>query len=181
MSEGDSHLDLPVSPDQRAEWAVDLAKVPQVGGDESERTVFLFRVGAEWFGLDPAAFAATLPDARPRRLPHRRNSLVDGVVVFDGRVVACLSLERFFKLLPASAEGSVSRLIVFQWKDWIFAARVDEALGVEEFREADLSPLSQTASDLMRRCASGVILHRKRAVTCLEAEPLMQELEASLQ
>jgi chemotaxis-related protein WspD len=181
MSEAASHLDQPISPKLRQEWALDMAKIAEAKRDESERKLFLFRLGAEWFGLDPVAFAATLPDARPRRLPHRRNALLDGVAVYDGRVLACLSLERFFKILPEAEERGTRRLLVLQWKDWTFATRVNEALGVEEIREAEISPLSQTASDLMRRCAVGVVLHRNMAVTCLDLASFFQDLEVAMQ
>jgi chemotaxis signal transduction protein len=69
---------------------------------------------------------------------------------------------------------------VVNWQDWIFAMQVDEAAGVEEI-DSDLTSHSPTSSDLMKRCATGVVLHRGRAVTCLAADQLMQELEGALQ
>lgn len=179
MSENVSHLPIPA--DLRAEWTAEFAKPPETNKNEAHRKLFLFRLGGEWFGLDPTVLAATLPDSRPRRLPHRRNALVEGVVVYDGRVVACLALDRFFHLLPSAEEKGARRLLVLNWRDWTFAIRVNEALGVEELLEDKITPLSQTPSDFMRRCATGVILHRALAITCLEAESLMQELETALQ
>lgn len=181
MSEDVSHLDLPIPDELRAEWAADLAKPPEANKNEAERKLFLFRLGAEWFGLDPTVLAATLPDSRPRRLPHRRNALLEGVVVFDGRVVVCLALERLFNLLPSPGENGTRRLLVVNWGDWTFAFRVDEAIGVEELPEDKITPLTQSAADFMRRCATGVALHRNFAVTCLDADALMKELEATLQ
>ncbi|CAN5317159.1 hypothetical protein BH09VER1_BH09VER1_36910 [soil metagenome] len=181
MSENISHLDLPIPADLRAEWAAEFARLPEARTNDAERKLFLFRLGAEWFGLDPTVLAGTLPDSRPRCLPHRRNTFIDGVVVFDGRVIVCLALDRLFNLRPSAEEKGTRRLLVVSWRNWTFAFRVDEAIGVEELLEAEIKPLSQTASDLMRRCAAGVTLHRTYAVTCLDAEPLIRELEAAMQ
>ena len=170
MNDAPSHLQSPIPEGRRAEWAEDLARVGDILDTTPKLRLFLFRIGAEWFGLEPSVLFMTLPDARPRRLPHHRDRAVEGLVTADGRVITCLSLPRLLGTLPGSASAETRRLLVFHHQKWLFAARIDEARGVESLDEESLRPLPHGSPDFLRACAKGLVLHQNLAVVCLDAE-----------
>lgn len=180
MNADTSHLDLPITAGRREEWAALLAEPPPVKPVGDRHKIFIARLGAEWFGFPPSLLLATQPDVRPRRLPHRVDSIVAGLVNADGRVIVCLSLERVFGVLPQTSEVDVPRLLVFQSGNWTFAARVRHVLGVVELNFDHLQPLGESASEHLRRCARGVIVRDGVAVTCLAADLLVNRLAIAM-
>lgn len=168
-----SHLDLPIAAGRREEWAALLAEPPPVKPVGDRQKIFVARLGAEWFGFPPSLLLATQPDMRPHHLPHRLNSAVEGLVNADGRVIVCVALERVFGVLAHEAATDVPRLLVFQAANWTFSARVRHVLGVEEVNFDQLLPVSESASDNLRRCARGIIVRDGVAITCLAGEPMV--------
>jgi len=176
MNADTSHLDLPIAAGRREEWAAILAERPPEKPAGDRQKIFVARLGAEWFGFPPTLLLATQPDVRPRRLPHRQGSTVEGLVNADGRVIVCLALERVFGVLPQATPGDVPRLLIFQAANWTFAARVRHVLGVEEVNFDQLLPLSESTSEDLRRCARGIIVRDGVAITCLGEEAMISRL-----
>ncbi len=170
MSAEFSGLDLPIPAGQREEWARRLAEIPASEDRSNVRRLFLFRVGAEWFGIEPSILSMTMPYVTPRRIPHQSRSLIDGLVNADGRVIACISLERFAATVPGGSPGVTRRWLVFAWKKWPFAVRADEVLGVDDVDDSRCDPLPSGAGEMLRKCARGIVFHKGRAVICLENE-----------
>jgi chemotaxis signal transduction protein len=101
---------------------------------------------------------------------------VEGLVNADGRVIICVALERVFEVLPGESAVDAPRLLVFQSGGWTFAARARQVVGVEEVNFGGLRPLGESAAESLRRSARGVILRNGQAVTCLDAELLVNTL-----
>lgn len=181
MKDEVSHLEVPIPPGRREEWAALLAETASDKDRERQTSLFLFRVGAEWFGLDPALLSMTIPWTQSRRLPHRKSGVVEGVISADGRVIVCLSLERFAGVLPGGSAASTRRTLVLSWKKEPFAIGVDEVMGVEDVNVDQLSPLPSSAGETLQKCARGVVLYKGRMVICLESETFVGQLVEAMQ
>ncbi len=180
MSLDSSNLDQPIPAGRREEWAASLASVPNDGQPKATQRLFLFRIHEEWFGVDPAVLAMTIPYVRPRQLPHQRGRVVEGMINADGRVILCLSMERFAGVVPKIGPDSSRRLLVFSWQKWLFAMAVSEILGVEDVASDDGTSLPESANEALRKCARSIVLHKGRAVTVLEASPFIDQLKEAL-
>lgn len=171
-----SHLDFPIPAGRRQEWAESLAEPPPVKETGDRQKVFIVRLGAEWFGFPPAMLVATQPDVRPRRLPHRANSMLEGLVNADGRVIVCLALEKAFEVLPGDGGDDAPRLLIFQSGTWTFAARARQVLGIGEVNLDRMQPLAESASENLLKSARGLVVHDGRAMVCLDEEMLVKQL-----
>ncbi len=176
MTSDPSHLELPIQPGRRQEWARLLAEAPPAIEPGDRQKIFVARLGAEWFGFPPSMLVAVQPDVKPRRLPHRLDSTVEGLVNADGRVIICISLERVFSVLPGESGADAPRLLVFQSGGWTFAARARQVAGVEEVNFESLQPLGESTSENLRRSARGLIVRNGQAVTCLDVNLLVNNL-----
>ena len=104
MSTDNSHLDLPIPAGSREEWALQLAELPLQRENLASEKSFVLRLGGEWFGFPPQLIASSRLDVTPRKLPHRANSVVEGLINADGRVVPCFSFDKIFGVLPGQEE-----------------------------------------------------------------------------
>lgn len=180
MSDVAPHLEHPIPPGRRAEWARELAEVPPDGEKSQHESFYVVRVGDEWFGLPPGILGATLPDARPRKIPHRSHTLVEGLVNWDGRLIVCLALERLLGVLGTATAKDAGRLLVVQWKGWTGAIRVPFVLGVESLDLAAIQPLPASAPEVLARSARGVVLYQNRSMVCLEGDAFVEQLKQAV-
>jgi chemotaxis signal transduction protein len=163
-------------------WASQLAAEPSAALSGTKIRRFVFRVGAEWFGLDPRALSLTLPDVRPRQLPHRAGGLLEGLINADGRIVVCLRMPHLWDILASQTpSGAGRRVLVFQIEGWSFAIRAEEVQGIEEFAEDTIGPISSGAPEALRHCAQGIVFHEGKAVSLLQAGPFAELARKKLQ
>lgn len=181
MNPDRTKLDQPIPDGLREIWAHQLAAESPEQQAAAKIRRFVFRVGAEWFGLDPRVLSHTLPDIQPRRLPHRAGGAVEGLINADGRIVVCIRLSALWDILPGSQPASTPRILVLVIDGWAFALRVDEVLGVEEFAEEIIEPLSQSAPDALRRAGQGTVCLPGKTVSLLHAGPFAEEAQKRLQ
>ncbi len=169
-----------IPPGLREEWASHLAQIPQPETAAGALRLFLFRSGPEWFGIDARILLMTAPWVRPRRLPHQRGRIIEGVVNADGRVIFCLSMERFAGIQRSESVSTARRLLVFSRQKWPFALGADEVLGIEDVEGGRSEPLPASAGEALRKCSQGIVLHRGRAVVCLDADRFVSQLQEGL-
>ncbi len=181
MKDENTHLEVPIPQGRREEWAALLAEKAADKDRQRLASLFLFRVGAEWFGLDPSLLSMTIPWTKSRRLPHRKSGVVEGVISADGRVIVCLSLERFAGVLPGGGTTATRRTLVLAWKKEPFAISVDEVMGVEDVEVDHLAPLPSSAGETLMKCSRGVVLYKGRLVICLEATIFAEQLVEAMQ
>lgn len=176
-----SRLDRSIPEGAREEWALRLATPPEDKSGISTVRLFLFRAGEEWFAIDPSVLSSTLPYTRPRRLPHQRTGLIEGLVNADGRVIICVSLPRFAGGQASAKPEDRRWLLVCSWQKFTFAFAAEEVLGVEDIDTANLAPLPSSANSALQHCSRGIARHAGRAVTCLEAEAFCRKTLEALQ
>jgi len=181
MKQGRRHISQPIPAGQREEWAEDIARPLDEGRERAWKRFFLFRVGAEWFALDPKMFVMASPPASPQRLPHRQGSIVEGLVNADGRVIICIAFDRLVGVASSSVPSLQRRLLVIGSPQGQTAFHADEVLGLESLDVEGLAPLPAGAPGHLRNCALGVAVQDGRPVVCLDPEALARQLAEILQ
>ncbi|NCY03425.1 MAG: hypothetical protein EBX36_11090 [Planctomycetia bacterium] len=91
------------------------------------RSVLVFRLGAEWLALPTTAVAGVALPRRPRRIPHRSDGVLAGLVAVHGQLELCLRLDRLLGVATTSApadESAGARLLVLTWRQERWAAVV---------------------------------------------------------
>src|ERR1041384_406406 len=90
-------LDQPLTPDYRREHTVHYAVEKQL--TRAARTsLVIFRLGPEWLALPTPTFQEVAERRSPHTLPHRRRSVVLGLVNVRGELLICASLARLLGL-----------------------------------------------------------------------------------
>ena len=169
-------LDRPLPEGALAE-AARLLAIPETGVSRDTATLFVFRLGGEWFGL-PCGVIEEITDYRKAHsLPHRRSALVEGVVNIRGRLVVCVSLATLLGVAGATSETrNLPRLVVLRREERRLALAVAHAHGVETYDPAAMIPPPATLELATRSFTTGMISLCGLTVACLDADLLFAEL-----
>ena len=85
------------------------------------RSILVFRLGEEWFGLATGSLVEVAPMNPIHSLPHQRSRALQGVTNVRGALVACLSLGELLDLEPGAAPVSERRVVPrmrFRWRGY---------------------------------------------------------------
>ena len=131
----------------RERWRSEIAATLPTTDDDDRLVLFVFRVGGERFGIEPAHVELAAPLPGIHSIPHRGASIA-GVVNVRGAVTLCFSLA---DVLGCASGPSATRpmLLVLNHGGWRVACRVDDAEGVSSFARSDLQapPATLQAAD----------------------------------
>jgi chemotaxis-related protein WspD len=142
-------------------------------------SVLVFRLASEWLAIATAA-VVEIADLRPvRRIAHRSQSLVSGLVNIRGQLHLTVALAGLLDIADqpeADAPPARPRLVVIAQdrETWVFHA--DEVHGVTAFPSAELSAPPATLPAPLAAVTRGVFPWAGQRVTCLDAAPLFVAL-----
>ena len=138
----------------RERWRSQVAAEPPSASHEGQLALFVFRVGGERFGIEPAHVELAAPLPGIHSIPHRGVS-VAGVVNVRGTVTLCFSLA---DVLGSSSGPDMDRpmLLVLAHRGWRVACRVDEAEGMASFVQSGLQPPPVTLQAAGRAHVRGI-------------------------
>jgi len=159
------------------EWSAHFAQ-PQKQTRLADRAALVFRIGAEWLAL-PAASALLAAEPRAaRRLPHRREQALLGLVNLRGALYPCVSLARLMGIDEQSGPDARSwpRLLAVRFAEFDAALPVDELLGVQRYGDADLEPAPAAVAAAVPAYIQAVLPMGERRVGMLDAALLGREL-----
>lgn len=148
-----SLLDRPLPEGYREEWARHFAEPERLKAaeeDTEQRTVVLFRVGEEWLALPAGLFHEVTEPRRYHTLPHRRDTMVLGIVNVRGELLVCVSLSALLGIVQTAPvernerTKTFSRLVVFGEDTRRVAFPVDEVHGVHRYEEGDVVEVPAT-------------------------------------
>lgn len=141
-------------PADRERWRVELAATPPSTRHEGRVVLFVFRVGAERFGIEPSflELAAAMP--KLHTVPHRGASLA-GVVNVRGAVTLCFSLPVILGCAPGPPAVR-PMMLVLAYGGWRAACQVDAAEGVAELEHAALQAVPATLHPAGRSKVKGI-------------------------
>ena len=126
----------------RERWRSEIAAIPASASDGDRLVLFVFRVGGERFGIEPAHVELAAPLPVIHSVPHRGAS-VAGVVNVRGTVTLCFLMEAVLGCLSGPPSERPMMLVLANG-GWRVACRVDEAEGVSSFEKADMQPPPST-------------------------------------
>lgn len=163
------------------EWTAQLAATSAQPIPEERHTAVVFRLGAEWLAL-PAASVSEICEPRPvRRLAHRTNEVLRGLVAVRGRVQLCVSLRGLLGIAAGAGPGQVRpRFVVAGGAAELWVFDVDEVHGVHAFPAAEVRGLPDTFTEGVARHARGILPYRGHDVGYLSEELLFASLRKAV-
>jgi chemotaxis-related protein WspD len=176
-------LNRPVPVDYRREWTEHFAGRKKTAAPAKISAV-LFRLESEWLALATQAFQEVAERRRVHSLPHRRLSLVMGLVNIRGELLICVSLARLLGLehnaSNESDRGMFERLLVVNWEGSRVVFPVNEIHGIVRFEAQHLKEPPATVAKSGASFTQGILPWQGRAVGFLNAGGLFPTLDRSL-
>ncbi len=183
--EGRTLLDREAPENYLIEWATLLAQERKPVCREGE-VVQVFRLTSEWFAL-PAHCWVEVVGARPvRRIPHRSNPILMGLVSVRGEIHLCVSLSNMLGLEndeglehAKTREGN-SRFCVVK-KDnigWVFPA--DAVHGLIFYSAKDVRNVPSTVAKSYRKFTCGLLDIEDKKVGLLDEIPVFDAFSRSV-
>jgi chemotaxis-related protein WspD len=163
------------------------AKADRRGGG---RSVVVFRVGREWFGLNTDCFQS-IANIRPiHSLPHLHGRIVLGLANIEGELVLCASLAELLGLEtadePESAAderrqpGGSGRILVLDGPDGRWAAPVDEVWGVYRLPDDQVEAAPATLAKAKTNHVQGLFAIDEHHAAWLDERLVFNSLSRSI-
>lgn len=174
-------LDRPLPEGYRRDWARHYAPTAEKKAAETAST-FLFRVGNEWLGLAPALFTEVI-DVRPiHSLPHRRITVLRGLVNVRGELQICLSLGALLGIeeAPAATPNPQRRMLVVNGAGGRFVFAAEQVHGHHRYDPHELKPAPATVAQAFSRHSRGVLVWNQKSVGVLDEASVLAACERSL-
>lgn len=162
-----------------AQWKARLAREKEVRRDGTT-SVVIFRLAANWLALPTAVFREVIEPRVIRKIPHRSNDFLLGLVNVRGRLHLCVHLPNLLKLpmevSKTSNRAAFARMVVIekQGSAWVFP--VDEIHSLFRFSTQDLVPFSDT-----QKTSRGILEWQGKTVDLLDENLLFQKIDGSLE
>lgn len=149
----------------------------------SQEVTLLFRLGSEWYGLEPGEIAEIGERAAIHSLPHYRGGLVLGLTNVRGELVVCVSLANALQVAPEPAparRATPPRLLVLGRGARRLAVPVDEVFGLHRFDPGSLAEAPVLTAESGRTHVRALLRWDTRTVGLLDVGTLLPALERSL-
>jgi chemotaxis-related protein WspD len=150
--------------------------------DKDSRSVLAFRLGREWLGLRCDRVAEVAEARQPRRIAHRGDGQLEGLVAVRGELHLCVALIEALQLGSRSElSGERSRLILLAPPQAApIAFRCSEVIGLRSVCAADIEEVPATLPAALARCLSGVVAFEHGRMALLEEGALLAALDEVL-
>jgi chemotaxis-related protein WspD len=160
------------------EWTQRLGQDEEAAPTDT-RAVLLFRLGEEWLAMD-VRHAVEVAPARPaRRIPHRSDRLLSGLVNIRGELHLCVSLRELLEIDSSNgvAGKTAPRLLVVEHRQqrWVF--QVDEVLGVQRVPLNELGAVPSTVARRPSHFTRGVFDREGKSVGLIDEDRLFEALK----
>lgn len=141
--------EAPIEP--TSDWLRDLRR------PGSTRTALVFRLGNQWLGLPPAMVAEVAANPPVRRLAHRTEGRIEGVVNVRGELRLCVSLVELLGLGRRGLAESGARLMLVEDEGGVLAFRCDEVRGLVPYTEDAVQPPPDTLPSPLDVCVDALL------------------------
>ncbi|CAM5763062.1 chew domain protein [Labrys miyagiensis] len=184
-------LDRPLPAGYREEWARHFARDDRAAGTEGSASeeanaVMIFRIGEEWLAL-PADACHDVVEPRPvHSLPHRRDTVVLGLVNVRGELLVCASLGELLHVagstsqLRAARSDGLRRMVVIGDEHRRIVFHADEVHGLRRCNESMRLAVPATISKAPSTFTTSMLAWEGRTVGCLDAALVLDMLDRSL-
>ena len=176
-------LDQPLPPGYLSEWATHFAGARKTVRMETQSAI-IFRVWSEWLALPVGSIQEIVADHFIHTLPHRRSSVVLGIVAVRGQLLICVSLAEALGIEkragPPRDDRRVkqSRILVSRPAQGNLAFPVEEVGAIHRYNPVDLQPAPSTLA--RASITQGVLRWQDRSVGCLDEDLLFTTLSRNL-
>lgn len=167
--ESDSDLISDWNPDNQANTQQQLSQ-----------SALVFRVGAEWLGLPPAAIIEVAEKNCIRSLPHQKNRAILGLTNIRGALVLCVSLAQMLNAKAEDESRGTSRMLVTTHLGQKLVFPVDEVFGICRFSDATLEAAPTTLAHSGTSYTQAIINWNTKKVGLLDCDLLFYALNRSL-
>lgn len=151
-------------------------------GDQDSRSVLAFRLGREWLGLRCDRVAEVAQAREPRRIAHRGNGRVEGLVPVRGELHLCVALIEVLQLgQRQELTGERTRLVLLAPTNAApIAFRANEVAGLRSVRAQQIEEVPATLPAALARCLSGVVASEDGRMALLDDIAVLAALEEAL-
>jgi chemotaxis-related protein WspD len=143
-------------------------------------SALVFRLGAQWLGLPPERVVEVAPNPAVRRLAHRTDGRIEGLVNVRGELRLCVSLVELLGLGVRAAGDARARLVLVQDEGQVLAFRCDEMQGLAGYGAGQVEPAPDTLPAALRGCIAGMVTVDGRHVALLDGPGLTRLLRQAV-
>jgi len=174
-------LDRPPPDNYVEEWTTLLMQKKEQPSREPMTSVVIFRLGDEWMAMGTIYYREVTEVSAIHSIPHRRKTLLLGVVNIRGRLRLCGDVRGLLEIDKGSCTGDASkgfynRLVVIDkgGERWAFPA--DEVYGIYRFSSNALENVPTTVSKSMASFLKGMVAWNGKSVGFIDEEALFEGL-----
>jgi len=178
---GRSRLCVQADNDYLQEWSDNLALKPDEQ-HQDERSAIVFRLGDEMYALPTSVLNDVTHPRKPRRIPHRSNNVLSGLVNIRGELVLCVSITGLLGLRHQhESETDNGRMIVAQFDDLAVAFLVDEVDSITRYAYDSVQEPPATLSRRDGNYIQGLLESPKGSIGLLNSQLIQSTLDRLLQ
>lgn len=180
-------LDRDISPEYMQESAATLAHSKTKINQHNTTSIVIFRIGGEWLGLPTHLFQEVVQFRSVHSVPHRRGTILRGLVNIRGELQLCVSLGQLLGIKKGEIQGNnitkgiYERMIVIAKEGVRYVFPVGEVRGLRRYSIKDLLAPPATVTHSAKAYLSGLIAWKEddeeRHIGCLDEELLFPALE----
>lgn len=179
-SAGRQLLDREHDETYQEEWTANLAN-PRTDKQTNLQSALVFRLGDEWFALPTQLIREVTYCSNHHSLPHRKNTVLRGIVNVRGELLLCVSLGNLFKLQKGEKEHSQDkvihqRYIVIGDNNEFYTFPVSEVRNMVRFHIDNLQKTPSTIAEATGSYVRGIIEHDDIHIGLIDSEMLLNAL-----
>lgn len=129
----------------------------ELGRTGSARTALVFRLANQWLGLPPIIVAEVAANPPVRRLAHRTDGRIEGVVNVRGELRLCVSLVELLGLGKRGLPEPGARLVLVEHECGLLAFRCNEVRGLMSYTEDGVQPPPDTLPTPLDDCVEALL------------------------
>ena len=169
------------------EWTNFLVNHKNVSHDAISSSVLSFRLGNEWLAIPTKVFKLVTGLRTIHKIPHKRNTILRGIVNMRGQIRVCVSLEQLLDIPSSSAESRINpssvvyrRMLAVEKEgsEWVF--EVDEVYGIHIIEDQLLENVPVTVMKSTANYLRGVFEWESKTIGLIDDELLFYSLKRSL-
>jgi len=178
-------LDRDLPSDFLDEWTRHIAQA-KPATESTPQSVVVFRIGAEWLGLQTNSLKEIVSIRPVHSLPHRRNGVVLGLANVRGELLVCISLSEILRLDETSepkkdkTRALSPRMLFVQHQGLRAVCPVDEVFGVHRFDPRELMTVPATLAKATTTYTKAVLSWRRETVGLLDEDLLFYTMSRGL-
>ena len=170
------------SEDYITQWKARFAR-EKAERHDGKTSVVLFRMGRNWFGLATQIFREIAEPRPVRRIPHRTNSVLLGLMNVRGALHLCVNFQTLLKLdpqqMPEQTVQNLSafrRIVVIEKEGNAWAFQVDQIHSLYRVSASDVVAFSDP-----EKISRGIIEWQGKTVDLIDENLLFERLARSLE